>query len=37
MKNTIVEMKNTLYGNNNKLDEAEDRIINLKENVGENT
>ena len=31
MKATITEVKNTLKGTNSRLDEAEDRISNLKD------
>ena len=36
MKNTISKMKNVLEGINNRLDEAEHQIRNLKEKVAEN-
>ena len=37
MKNTIIEMENTLEGINSRLDETEDQISNLNDKVAEKT
>ena len=37
MKNTMIDMKNTLEGINSRLDEAEDQTRDLKDKVAENS
>ena len=37
MKNTLTEIKNILWGNNNWVDKAEDQVSDLEDKVAENT